>query len=286
MNNSALSKLNFSLLILCTVLLSACTGLQLSLSQGDKEEEPTEVTAEGLDESSFDYGTLYNEDFEVSNNFKYKSYPFLDIDKIDLDKVNDELLAFIIADLGLESAEITHEKEDDLVSENGTIVEEDEESEEINNEESDNSDSTDNESSLDEAQDEPEIVEDSTESKEEDSNESVAEGTVKDDGWIDGKGYPWSAFLRVDSVPSISVDSTTKTGVPHAYNPASDDFRYAPLTGESGLCPAEDCIPPRNLPSTAFFGEDGYIYDTEYAGTWEYYIDDVEKWTFYAWNFN
>ncbi|MDQ0208931.1 hypothetical protein [Alkalicoccobacillus murimartini] len=284
MYDSGLSKLSFSLLISCTVLLTACSGSISSLTQGDgNEEESTEITNEGLDESTFDYEALYEEDFEVNNNFKYKTYPFLDIDKIDLDKVNDDLLAFIIADLGLESAEITHEKEDKSVATNGTTVKEDEEAEEITNDESGNSESADSESSqLEEAQDEVEVSEE--ESKEEESGEENGEildgDSAEDGGWIEGKGYTWESYLG-QPVSNIVIDPETRIGVPHLYNPASDDFRYYPLLGGNSECHAEYCIIPNTLPSTAFFGEDGYIYDTEYAGTWEYFDGE---WIWYGWN--
>ncbi|MGN7310395.1 hypothetical protein ACTHQ4_04815 [Alkalicoccobacillus gibsonii] len=274
-------------LISCTVLLAACSGGQSSLSQGNNTpDESAEVTADAIEESSFDYETLYADDFEVTNNFKYKEYPTLDIDKIDLDRVNEDLLAFIVADLGLKEDVDENESEvtnNEVSEKDVAVVEQDDEVvEEVANEESGNPEAADNNSTaLDEAVDEIDVAEQDDAWQEE--NGEVVDETIEDDGWVEGKGYPWSAYIG-EEVAQISIDPETSIGVPHLYNPASEDFRYFPLLGESGLCPAEYCIPPRDLPSTAFFGEDGYIYDTEYAGTWEYYIDDVNEWTFYAWN--
>ncbi|MBM0064798.1 hypothetical protein [Alkalicoccobacillus gibsonii] len=256
------------LLISCTVLLAACSGGQSSLSQGNSSsEQPSEVTLEALDESSFDYETLYADDFEVTNNFKYKEYPVLDIDKIDLDRVNENLLAFIVADLGLEEDEDTNTEEtNNEISEDDkdvAVVEQDDEVEEVANEESDNPEAAENESTeLDEAMDE----------------------IVEDEGWVEGKGYTWATYTGGE-VTQITVDPTTKKS-PEDQTEFSGSMSYAPLLPDGGLCPAEYCIPPSDLPSTAFFGNDGSIYDTEYAGTWEYYITDEQEWTWYAWNNN
>ncbi|MFK3936692.1 hypothetical protein ACI2JA_04140 [Alkalihalobacillus sp. NPDC078783] len=288
MSNS-FSNLSFSLLISCTVLLTACSGGLSSLSQGNSDkEEPTEVTLEALDESSFDYETLYADDFKVTNNFKYKEYPTLDIDKIDLDRVSDDLLAFIVADLGLEEDEESSSEETNNESSESekdvAVVDQDDEAEEVANEESGNPEAAENESTeLDEALDETINEEESFEKDDAwQAENGEVEEYLEDDGWVEGKGYPWHIFAGGHF--DIVVDPVTKTSDAEIYNAPSDTFRYAPLTGESGLCPAEYCLPPSELPDTAFFGKDGYIYDTEYAGTWEYYIDDEEKWTWFAWN--
>lgn len=55
---------HLTLLISCNGFLTACSGTPSILSQSSNSiDEPTEVTADALDESSFDYESLYADGF-------------------------------------------------------------------------------------------------------------------------------------------------------------------------------------------------------------------------------
>ena len=57
--------------------------------------------------------------------------------------------------------------------------------------------------------------------------------------------------------------------------------QYAPLLEDGGVCSAWICLAPSSLPGSAYFAEDGYIYDHETPGIWEFEWDEnqKEKWT-------
>lgn len=58
--------------------------------------------------------------------------------------------------------------------------------------------------------------------------------------------------------------------------------RYGPLQ-EGRICGAWLCLEPESLPSSAYFAEDGYIYDKETPGIWEVTWDknQTEQWELY-----
>ncbi|MFK3936195.1 hypothetical protein ACI2JA_01615 [Alkalihalobacillus sp. NPDC078783] len=125
-----------------------------------------------------------------------------------------------------------------------------------------------------------------------DSAENVTESTEPEDAgtiqsepgyenWVDGKGLPWKDYFGSDF--DVDIDPATKFANINIQS-VSSPFKYAPLKGE-GVCWAEYCMSADELPETAFFAADGYIYDMEYAGTWEYHFELNDPWMFYAWNF-
>ena len=65
-----------------------------------------------------------------------------------------------------------------------------------------------------------------------------------------------------------------------------DDYsvQFAPLLEDQATCSAWICLPVSSLPDTAYFAEDGYIYDRETPGLWSFKWDEnhEETWTLRA----
>ncbi|MFK3937172.1 hypothetical protein ACI2JA_06585 [Alkalihalobacillus sp. NPDC078783] len=80
------------------------------------------------------------------------------------------------------------------------------------------------------------------------------------------------------------VDETFKTVTDGRDAIWMDDYsgRYGPLK-DGVICGAWLCLEPASLPSSAYFAEDGYIYDKHTPGIWEVTWDEnqVEHWEFY-----
>ncbi|WYP26019.1 hypothetical protein NSQ54_17085 [Alkalihalobacillus sp. FSL W8-0930] len=117
------------------------------------------------------------------------------------------------------------------------------------------------------------------------STEPEDAGTIQSEpgyeGWVDGKGLPWKEYFGSDL--GVDIDPETKFS-DITIQSVSSPFKYAPLKAE-GVCWAEYCMSADELPETAFIAADGYIYDMDYAGTWEYHFELDDPWIFYAWNF-
>lgn len=227
--------------------------------------------------------------FEVTKNFKYKEYPALDIDKIDLDRVNEDLLTFIVADLGLDEEESSFEEssfeESDLRDRDVAVVEQDYEIEEVANEESGSPEAAKNDSTnLDEALDE--------------EWDELAEAAMYEEGYFDkypeekydGEEYDEEAddFVYFHLNPfdnEHTIDNTLKKVFDgrSEYMSNPGHVKYNPLIPNGGQCGAEYCVPPRDLPLAAYFAEDGFIYDIDSKGTWELEFDGEgnEWWEFY-----
>lgn len=84
--------------------------------------------------------------------------------------------------------------------------------------------------------------------------------------------------------PEAVVDEALKTVKDGREVIWMDDYsgRYGPLQ-EDIVCGAWLCLEPESLPSSAYFAEDGYIYDRLTPGIWEVTWDDnqVEQWELY-----
>lgn len=123
------------------------------------------------------------------------------------------------------------------------------------------------------------------EAEEEQTSEKVREDDLEDSPIVanedeEWEGYTWEEWSGEDV--EFEVDEETKTIVDDQTEPQYNEnglLRYAPLEGVA--CPAEYCVPLSELPETAYFGNDGMIYDSERAGTWEL-LD--WGWEFYGWN--
>ncbi|MEK4565555.1 hypothetical protein MKX54_12835 [Alkalihalobacillus sp. FSL R5-0424] len=80
------------------------------------------------------------------------------------------------------------------------------------------------------------------------------------------------------------VDETLKTVKDDREVIWMDDYsgRYGPLQ-EGVICGAWLCLEPGTLPTSAYFAEDGYIYDRITPGIWEISWDknQVEQWELY-----
>jgi hypothetical protein len=80
------------------------------------------------------------------------------------------------------------------------------------------------------------------------------------------------------------VDETLKTVTDGRVEIWMDEYsgRYGPLQ-EGVVCGAWLCLEPDSLPSSAYFAEDGYIYDRLTPGIWEVTWDknQSEQWEFY-----
>lgn len=243
------SSKNFSyslLLILCIMLLAACSGGQSNATKSNAQikEEPVEVTEEPVE--------------EVEEPEEKAEEPIEEEVVAESDKTEDSTA----------TTEPAKDAEEIVTNESETTTVDASESNEVAEEVT-----------------EVELTEADSSEIDTESTEPEGAGTIQSEpgyeNWVDGKGLPWKDYFGSDL--DVDIDPVTKFA-DVSIQPSSDSFRYAPLKGE-GVCWAEYCMSADELPETAFIAADGYIYDMDYAGTWEYHYELDDPWIFYAWNF-
>lgn len=243
------SSKNFShslLFILCLVLLAACSGGQSNATKSNAQTKEEPV--------------------EVTE------------EPVDEEEESEEKAE--------EPIEEEVEAESDNTDESTATTESKDESEEVVTTESKSTTADAGESNeVAEEVTEVDLTEADSSENDTESTEPEGAGTIQSEpgyeNWVDGKGLPWKDYFGSDF--NVDIDPATKFANINIQS-VSSPFKYAPLKGE-GVCWAEYCIGANELPDTAFIAADGYIYDMEYAGTWEYHFELDDPWMFYAWNF-